>query len=149
MCIRDSAQTVYLRITLPGFCPSSAEIHLKVNIPSKSLRLLDEYFICYNESVIIDAGPENVAWKWSTGEITQTITLNKPGNYSVLLTNSIGCTYTHNFIVSDENQPKIEVINQTNNSIEVIANGGVKPYRYYFNGIPQNSNILYLSLIHI
>ncbi|MBF8456058.1 gliding motility-associated C-terminal domain-containing protein [Kaistella sp. G5-32] len=136
------AQTVYLRITLPGFCPSSAKINLIVNTPSKSSTLLPKYFICYNEKVLIDAGTENVSWKWSTGETTQTINLNKPGNYSVELTNLSGCKYTHNFIVSDENQPKIEVINQTNNSIEVIANGGVKPYKYYFNGVPQTSNIL-------
>ena len=136
------AQTIYVRITLPGFCSSSAKIHLKVNTPSKSSTLLPKYFICYNETIPIDAGSENTGWKWSTGETTQTISISKPGNYSVVLTNSNGCSYTHNFIVSDENQPKIEVINLTNNSIEVIASGGVKPYRYYFNGVPQSSNIL-------
>ncbi|MCB4235229.1 hypothetical protein LDL59_09365 [Kaistella anthropi] len=60
-------------------------------------------------------------------------------NYSVELTNSNECTYTHNFIVSDENQPKIRPINQTNNSIEVIASGGATPYLYYFNGVRQTS----------
>ncbi len=34
------------------------------------------------------------------------------------------------------------MINQTNTSIEVIANGGEKPYKYYFNGVAQSSNIL-------
>ena len=113
-----------------------------MNTPSKSSTLLPKYFICYNETIPIDAGSENTGWKWSTGETTQTISICKHGNYSVVLTNSSGCSYTHNFIVSDENQPKIEVINLTNNSIEVIASGGVKPYRYYFNGVPQSSNIL-------
>ena len=68
--------------------------------------------------------------------------MTNPGNYSVELTNSNECTYTHNFIVSDENQPKIGLINQTNNSIEAIATGGTTPYLYYFNGVAQTSPIL-------
>ncbi len=136
------AQTVYVRITLPGFCSANAKIDLKVNIPSKSSTLIDKYFICFGETITIDAGSENVSWKWSTGEITQTVDFTKAGSYSVELMNALGCKYTHQFIISAENQPIIEVVNQTNNSIEVIANGGVKPYKYYFNGVPQNSNIL-------
>ena len=136
-------QTVYVKITIPGFCPSIAKIYLKVNIPSESFTLLDKYFICYGETITIDAGTENTQWEWSTGETSQTIQITEAGNYSVKLTNSIGCSYTHSFVVSDENQPKIETINQTNNSIEVIANGGLQPYIYYFNGVAQTSNILY------
>ena len=137
------AHTVYVRITIPGFCPSTAKINLKVNTPTKSTTLLDKYFICYGETLIIDAGSENTSWKWSTGETTQTASFKNAGNYSVELMNSNNCSYTHNFIISDESQPKIQVINQTNNSIEVIAEGGVKPYLYYFNGVPQSSNIIF------
>ncbi|UFK97648.1 T9SS type B sorting domain-containing protein [Kaistella faecalis] len=136
------AQTVYGRITVPGFCPSFGKINLKINTPTKSSTLESKYYICFGQTVRIDSGPENLTGTWSTGETTQTISIAKAGNYSVELTNSDGCTYTHNFTVSDENQPKIEVINQTNNSIEVVANGGVKPYKYYFNGVAQPSNIL-------
>ena len=131
-----------MRITLPGFCPANAKINLKVNIPSKSSTLIDKYFICFGETITIDAGSENVSWTWSTGETSQTVDFTKAGSYSVELTNALGCKYTHQFIISSENQPVIEVVNQSNNSIEVIANGGVKPYKYYFNGVPQNSNIL-------
>lgn len=136
------AQTIFVRITVPNFCPSSAKINLIVNTPTKSSTLIETYFICFGETLTIDAGSENTSWQWSTGETTQTVNFSVAGNYSVVLTNNLGCSYTYNFTVSAENQPLIEVINQTNNSIEVIANGGVKPYRYYFNGIPQSSNIL-------
>ncbi|MGA9211803.1 gliding motility-associated C-terminal domain-containing protein [Kaistella sp.] len=135
------AETVYVRITISGFCPSSAEIHLKVNTPSKSSTLLDQYYICYGETLPIDAGSENTIFDWSNGETRQTAKFTKPGNYSVTLKKGInGCPYTHNFIISDENQPKIKVINQTNNSIEVIAEGGKKPYTYYFNDISNGLN---------
>src|SRR5690606_2688210 len=131
-----------VRITVPGYCPSIVNIDLDVNTPTKSTTLLDTYFICFGESATIDAGSENVSWQWSTGETGQTVSISEAGNYSVILTNAEGCSYTHNFVVSDENQPKIEILNQTNNSIEVIASGGVQPYRYYFNGVPQNSSVL-------
>ena len=135
-------QTIYAKITVPGFCPVVAKINLHVNTPTKSSTLVGKYFICYGETLTINAGVENVSWKWSTGETTATVNYTKPGNYSVLLTNSEGCGYTHNFTISDENQPKINVINQTNTSIEVVASGGAKPYKYYFNGVAQNANIL-------
>ncbi|MDP2453144.1 MULTISPECIES: gliding motility-associated C-terminal domain-containing protein [unclassified Kaistella] len=138
------AQTIFVRITLPNFCPSTAKINLKVNIPNKSTTLQPEYFICSGETLVIDAGTENTIFTWSDGKGTgQTASFTKPGNYSVVLQKGInGCPYTHNFTISDINQPKIQVINQTNNSIEVIAEGGSKPYTYYFNGVPQSSNIL-------
>lgn len=136
------AQTVYVRVTIPGFCPTKAKINLIVDTPTKSSSLFDQYQICFGETLIIDGGSENISWKWSTGETSRYVTFNKIGDYSVKLTNSNGCNYTQQFTISDENQPKIKVINQTNSSIEVIADGGVKPYRYLFNGIPQTSNTL-------
>ena len=136
------AQTIYVRISVSGFCPSPGKINLKANTPTRSSSLESRYYLCYGETLTIDAGLENPTRTWSTGDTSQTIKVSKTGNYSVALTNANGCTYTHNFTVSDENQPKIEVINQTNNSIEVIANGGVRPYKFYFNGVAQSSNIL-------
>lgn len=137
------AQTVYVRITSAGQCPSTAKINLKVNTPVKSGTLQDKYFICYGETLAIDAGTENTVFNWSDGQTGQIAYFKKPGSYSVVLKNGAdGCPYTHNFIISDENQPKIEVVNQTSNAIEVIASGGAQPYRYYFNGIMQTSNIL-------
>lgn len=138
------AQTIFVRVTIPGFCPSTAKINLKVNTPIKSSTLKDKYFICYGEILTINAGDENNIFDWSDGKgNSQTAVFTKPGTYSVTLKKGIkGCPYTHNFTISDENQPKIQVINQTNTSIEVIAEGGVKPYQYYFNGIPQSSNVL-------
>ena len=136
-------ETVYVKITVDGFCPSLGKIHLKANTPTKSTTLKDKYDICFDETLTINAGDENTIFVWSDGQSGQNATFTETGNYSVILKNGPdGCPYTHNFTISDENQPKIEVINQTNNSIEVIASGGTKPYRYYFNGIPQTSNIL-------
>lgn len=137
------AQTVFLRITIPGFCPSTAKINLKVNTPTKSSTLEDKYYICFGQKLTIDAGDENTVFDWSNGQTGQTAIFTETGTYSVTLKKGIdGCPYTHNFTISDENQPKIVTINQNNNSIEVLAEGGVKPYLYYFNGVPQSDKTL-------
>ncbi len=135
-------QTVYARVSEAGFCPVVVEINLTVNTPSKSTTLQDVYYICYGDTLTLDAGSENVSWKWSSGGVSQTETFATAGNYTVELTNADGCSYTHTFVISDENQPKITAVNQSNTSIEVIAEGGQTPYTYYFNGVAQSSNIL-------
>lgn len=137
-------QKVYAQVTSSGFCPTKVEINLKVNIPSKSSKLQGKYFICFGEQLPIDAGSENSKWEWSDGQNGQTAIFTKAGNYSVKLTNAQGCSYTHNFVISAENQPVIQQINQTNDKIEVVVSGGVAPYEYSFDGGStwQTSNIL-------
>ena len=137
-------QTVYAQVTSAGFCPTVVQINLKVNVPTKSTTLQDKYLICFGEQVWVDAGTENVSWEWSNGGNSQTKIFTAAGSYSVKLTNANGCSYTHNFVISAENQPVIEQINQTNEKIEVIASGGVQPYEYSFDGGStwQTSNIL-------
>ena len=133
----SSSQKVYLKITLPGFCPSIAELTLNANTPIKSSTLLNKYLICYGSSVVVDAGPENTQFQWSggtQGSSSRYRLFNQAGNYTVTLTNANGCSYTHNFVISDEQQPVISQINQDNEKIEVIASGGVTPYQYSFDG---------------
>ena len=136
------AETIYVKITLPGYCPTDAKINLKVNTPSKSTTLKDKYFICYGDSILVDGGTENNGFKWSDGQASQLATFANAGSYSVILTNAQGCSYIHNFIISDENQPKIKKINQNEQQIEVIAKGNY-PIQYSFDGglSFQSSNI--------
>lgn len=136
---------VYVQVSSVGFCPTVGTLNIKINVPTKSSTLLDKYYICYGDTVIVDAGTENVKFDWSDG--TQTAngvhSFTQAGNYSVTLTNAEGCSYVHSFVISDENQPKISQINQTNDQIEVIASGGSGNYMYSFDGgySWQNSNI--------
>ena len=139
-------QMIYVKITAIGACPSFGELALKVNSPTKSTTLNDKYMICFGSQVSVDAGTENVKFNWSGGVAGSTPNIrvfDKAGTYSVVLENTDGCSYTHSFVVSDEQQPKVQII-QDNTKIEVIASGGVSPYRYSFDGglTFQNSNIL-------
>lgn len=48
---------------------------------------------CYGNSTVLDPGSTNVAsWQWSTGETTQTITVDTTGVYWVYLIDNNGCS---------------------------------------------------------
>ncbi len=50
--------------------------------------------ICQGNSITLDAGNPGLNYSWSTGAITQTISVNTSGSYSVTVTDGSGCTAT-------------------------------------------------------
>jgi hypothetical protein len=54
---------------------------------------------CSNASTVLNAGSFS-SYNWSNGANTQTITVNNPGNYSVTVGNSNGCTALANVNIS-------------------------------------------------
>ncbi|RQP14335.1 MAG: hypothetical protein EAS48_01875, partial [Chryseobacterium sp.] len=140
--------TVFVRIIQGGNCIAPRELHLVVNQPPKPRNPIDnKYFICYGETLTVDATSDepDVAYSWSNGAKTPTATFDSPGEYSVTLTGVNGCAVTYRFTVSDENQPYIDKINVNNNQIEVVATGGLPPYQYNFNGEGWQASNLYTN----
>ncbi len=60
---------------------------------------LNDRDLCEGGSIVLDAGVHN-AYLWSTGETTQTITVDTAGDYTVTVTNADGCTATDNIVVT-------------------------------------------------
>ena len=50
--------------------------------------------ICEGESIQLTASPGGMFWNWSTGENTESITVEDEGVYSVTVTDDQGCTYS-------------------------------------------------------
>jgi large repetitive protein len=66
--------------------------------------------ICQNE-LVLDANPPDVAgltYVWSTGESTETITVNRQAIYDVTITDANSCTTDAQFLVAD-NRPQVEL----------------------------------------
>jgi photosystem II stability/assembly factor-like uncharacterized protein len=61
------------------------------------------------ESVILDAGLF-LSYEWSTGESTQTISVNTEGWYTVLVEDSNGCKSSKSIYAYNENTPTIDPI---------------------------------------
>jgi hypothetical protein len=75
--------------------------------------------ICIGNSIVLDAGTftHNPIYVWSTGALTQTISVSAPGPYSVKVMNSDGC--------QDKDTIYVNVYpNPVANSIAIIDNGG-------------------------
>jgi gliding motility-associated-like protein len=72
-----------------------------VVLESPDVNLGNDTLLPAGETLILDAG-EQAAWQWSTGETTQTIEIQGPGTYTVIVTNEYGCTATDEIVVTME-----------------------------------------------
>ena len=62
-------------------------------------------------SVVLDANPQdlpNFTYVWSTGDSTETITVNQQAMYSVKVTDALGCSIDGSFLAAD-NRPQVEL----------------------------------------
>lgn len=50
--------------------------------------------ICFNGSTMLDPQVSDGTYNWSTGEMTQSITVDAPGSYTVTVTDRFGCPST-------------------------------------------------------
>lgn len=84
---RDSAITVtktgkYWLQTVVGDC--SITDTMEVNfIPSPAVHLGNDSIVCETDNVLLDAKNPGASYLWSTGEITQQITITRGGTYWV------------------------------------------------------------------
>ncbi|MBC7425355.1 MAG: hypothetical protein H7321_02370, partial [Bacteroidia bacterium] len=65
------------------------------------------FFVCYDNPKLLDAGNAGSKYKWSTGDSSQTILVNKSGIFSVTVTNSAGCATTSSISLKDSCPPTI------------------------------------------
>ena len=146
-------KTITVSVSSATYCPANAEITYFVNTPN-SIQFSGNTELCFGDdlnftienfsvfSSIKLLSPDGTEIPINSNHTIPYSEVRFGETYTLKAENSLGCVSEFTFKPSDSNQPKIGLINQTNNAIEVIANGGVKPYKYYFNGVPQTSNIL-------
>jgi gliding motility-associated-like protein len=70
-----------------------------VVLESPEVDLGNDTLLPSGETLILDAG-EHTAWDWTTGEISQTIEIEGPGSYTVVVTNEYGCTASDEILVT-------------------------------------------------
>lgn len=77
-----------------GNCPSRYAVNAIV-LPNPIVDLgPDTLLIGAGQTITLDAGPGFISYVWNNFSTTQTVTINTPGIYSVLVTDSNGCTAT-------------------------------------------------------
>lgn len=146
-------KTITVSVSSATYCPANAKITYFVNTPN-AIQFSGNTELCFGDdlnftienfsvfSLVKLLSPDGTEIPINSNHTIPYSEVRFGETYTLKAENSLGCVSEFTFKPSDSNQPKIDLINQTNNAIEVIANGGVKPYKYYFNGEPQTSNIL-------
>jgi hypothetical protein len=85
--------------------------------------------LCVGESTVLDAGTGFASYLWSTGETTQTITVDSGNNYGVTVTNAINCEAEDSFLITTFPVPTLSIDNtdcalgNLTYSIELTSNG--------------------------
>ena len=71
-------------------CVGTDEMELIVN-PIPIIDLGNDTSFCMGESFTLNAMHDGLNFEWSSGETTQEITVNAPGEYKVIVADEIGC----------------------------------------------------------
>ena len=90
--------TYHVTVTDANNCTSSATSIITVNT-NLTPSITGIANICQGQSTILDAGGPYNTYLWSTNASSQTINVNTAGNYSVTVTNGVGCSGTANATV--------------------------------------------------
>lgn len=71
-------------------CKSPTPAAITVEVVPAIVSTLKGGHICEGDRIILDAGSgPGYTYKWNTGDTTQTISVNKPGEYSVIIDNGV------------------------------------------------------------
>lgn len=136
-------QTIYARVTnnLNALCFAISDFDLNV-MEKPILNMKNVYSICEGFTVQVQAPAGFSTYEWSTGETTQNVIIDEPGDYSITVTKDYGtiiCESSQDFTVYNSNKATITSIitndwTQQENTITVLVSGdGV--YEYSLNGI--------------
>jgi gliding motility-associated-like protein len=96
-----------------------------------NLAAIADTAICTGNNFIADAGTGFSGYQWQLNGVntgsSNTLTISQPGTYSVTVTNSEGCTATENFIVTVNQLPVIQTINDiticNGTSVQLVTTG--------------------------
>ena len=80
-------------------CLWDTTVYLQV-LPRPEVELGNDVELCQGEQVVLDAGPGMEGYLWSTGAVTQQITVTQGGTYSIEVTAENGCTDDDSILIT-------------------------------------------------
>lgn len=142
-----SPKTLYARIDNDNICYGTGEFELQIE--KFDIEPEQEVLICDGENgqAILSANmtqdsSDTLTYLWSSGEISSSINIDKPGTYTVMVTNELGCTKEQTITVKTAEVPKIKNIDISNDTVSIITESA-GDYEYAVGnpeGAYQNSN---------
>ena len=131
------SQTIYGRLVNGSDCYGIVTIKLEVkSFPNFTPTNL---VLCKDSSTTLSVDSGYTSYLWNTGQQTNSIQVNSAGVYSVIVTNSDGCTATKTFTVDLSNAAVITNVMVSDfagaNNSAVIQFEGIGTYQFSIDGI--------------
>lgn len=92
--------TYIVTVSQTGVCNETLIDTLIVTEQTAPMISLTDTFYCSGGTLVLDPGQGYDSYLWSTGETTETITINTSGTYSVTVATTAGCENTASALVS-------------------------------------------------
>lgn len=140
-------QIIYARIINGSDCYGIIPITLQITAFNPSNFQDDQEILCDGGNGTLSVINGFSSYLWNTGATTSSISITTTGNYSVTVTNAIGCEATKNFTVIASSSPIITSIiiddfSGNNNSVQVNVSGS-GDYEYSIDGFNFQDNSLF------
>jgi gliding motility-associated-like protein len=151
----SNPQTLYARVVNNTILICHDVVSFKINASHNPVIQMEaQQYICNDNTLVLTADDGYDAYTWSTGENTQSITVDEPGNYTLSVKNYYGNKYCENdmsFTVSpSEAATNIEVETEDwtwdQNSITVSASGNGN-YQYSLDNVNYQAEPVFNNLL--
>lgn len=140
----STTTTFILTVTDTLGCSATDNMVVTVSQPNASLGLVNN-ITCYgaaNGSIALQniGGTAPYQFNWSNGANTQNISALDIGNYTITITDALGCTATANYPITQPNllqaalnTQHVSCYNGSNGTANIIVSGGTLPNSYTWN----------------
>lgn len=117
----DSFQVTMVAYTTDG-CRDTVQHYVNVwELPNPQITGDGPYEFCEGDQVVLTVNPEGTPTIWSTGELTQSITVDTTGVYEVQITDDNGCRGSTQVGVESKLLPVLTASNDTSVSLGEIV----------------------------
>ena len=143
-------------VTDSNLCIDSLMINI-TQPDSIILSSVNTNILCHGDStgsidLSVTGGVSPYTYQWSNGETTQDINNLTEGTYTVIVTDSNGCTIYDTIVLTEPQFPlSMSIVNDTicsgdsNGFIDLTVNGGVNPYTYQWSNGDTTQDISNLT----
>ncbi len=154
--LSNADNTVYVRVTSSDGCFAVVSLQFAF-LDSPYIYMGTSFPLCVAEAVTVNAGVGYDAYLWSTGETTQTITIRKPGDYTVTVMEDhmtshglLTCSTTLPFNIFLSNTAAITEIktidwSDNDNTLTVYVKG-IGDYEYSVDGLHYQDSPFFYGL---
>ncbi|MFT7450527.1 MAG: hypothetical protein ACI9VN_001244, partial [Patescibacteria group bacterium] len=110
--IISSAIAINVFVTDANGCTGTDQVNITENA-SLSPTINGVLAFCDGENTVLDAGAGFESYEWTTGEVTETITVNGGGSYTVIVTDVDGCSGSDNVAITEFQNPNPVIAGST------------------------------------